>query len=69
MDEVEIIRDSLISGQISLAMSYLQLRKDRGLFENILGNIKTESDTLFDEYKKVACCLVYQALSRDQVCA
>lgn len=62
LQEVEIIRDSLISGNISLALSFLQDRKKTEFLHGI-----RSGQLLFDAFKTISFCLIYQTICQDQL--
>jgi hypothetical protein len=64
MDEAEIVKDSLLNGNVSLALSFIQWRRDKGTFSN---ESIASRNNLFDDFKRLACYLVYQSVCLGQI--
>jgi hypothetical protein len=66
MDEIEVIRDALVSSNTSLAMSVLQWRKERGAFQSETMN-QLLGQSLYEDFVKLGHCLVYQTVCLGEV--
>jgi len=66
MDDIEVIRDSLLCGNISLAMSFLQYRKERGAFQSETVALLL-NNSVFQGYRTLGQCIVYQAVCMGDV--
>lgn len=62
MEDVSIIREALLSGQVSLAISFLQSRK---FYRS--GPMSTQSNLKQKRLKEEAFALIYQAVTRSEV--
>ena len=67
LDEIDIIKDSLSSGLVSLALSFLLYRRERGARNTGTLDYLGTSHSMFQDFKRVCYCLIYQQLAYNQI--